>query len=302
MLRKLRLLIPFSILFTSTSYACINHYVIDGKGKEHIYGFEHPTAIRVSYRLDSMTVQRVEWHPTGWNNEEQFKYISNYCASLIKLGRFKETIPVLKKLLMNHPDEYEINANLAVALELDGQLETALTYLKKSISMRPDAHDQSEWFHINVLEAAIKLQQQQFNLQTDKVLTIPPGNNTIIARQLAYQLQERIPLTRSTNALLSKTIEETADYFNKSLSLEWSVELYAIAAAYSADTLVVAKLWDKINAARTKLVTYHKMNKKSSPSKYLYTKNWKMTLTKNYIDRWRKYIPLYYKGHIVTSF
>ena len=302
MTRKLYMFILLFIIYVPTGYACINHYVIDGNGHGHTYSFDHPTALRVSYRLDSITVQRVERHPTGWDNEEQFKYISNYCASLIKLGRFKETIPILKKLLLSYPDEYEINANLAVALELDGQLETALSYLKKSVSIRPDAHDKSEWFHINVLEAAIKLKQQQFNLQTDKVLNIPTGHNMIIANQLAYQLQERIPLTKSANVLLSKTIEEAADYFNKNLSLEWSVELYAIAVAYSADTMEVFRLWTKINTARKKLLTYRKTYNRDSPSKYLFSKNWKVMLTKNYIDRWRNYIPLYYKGDIVTSF
>lgn len=302
MTRKLYLFILLFIIYVPTAYACLNHYVIDGNGHGHTYSFDHPTAIQVSYRLDSITVQWAERHTTGWDNEQQFKYISNYCASLIKLGRFKETIPLLEKLLVNYPEEYEINANLAVALELDGQLETALTYLKKSVSIRPDAHDQSEWFHINVLEAAIKLKQQQFNLQTDKVLTIPTGHNMIIANQLAYQLQERIPLTRPANALLSKTIEEAADYFNKNLSLEWSVELYAIAVAYSADTMEVFRLWNKINTARKKLLTYRKTYNRDSPSKYLFTKAWKMTLTKNYIDRWRNYIPLYYTGNVVTSF
>ena len=89
MLRKFQLVILFSGLFASTSYACINHYVIDGNGHGHTYSFDHPTAIRVSYRLDSITVQRAERHTTGWDNEEQFKYISNYCASLIKLGALK---------------------------------------------------------------------------------------------------------------------------------------------------------------------------------------------------------------------
>lgn len=291
------------LLFFSSSYACINHYVIDGNGKEHIYGFGRPTEIKPSYKKDSMGVMEVERHPTGWAGEDGFKYITNYCASLIKLGRFKETIPILKKLLLTHPNEYEINANLAVALELAGEYENAMMYLKKSISIKPNAHNNSEWFHVNVLDAAIKLKNKQLDLTKDKVLTISTLNSReITASQMAYQLYERMPLTKSTNALLSKTIEETGDYFHKNLSLEWAIEFYAMSVAYTADTLVITNLWTKINTSRTKLLTYSKRNKKSSPSKYLFDKNWKQSLTKNFINKWRNYTPIYYSGKVITSF
>jgi len=301
MKRYTQLLILFLTLFSLRSVACLNYYVVDSSGHRNLHDDYPPSNLFIHSKYDiedlKITESRIYSAPTS----EKYKYISNYCATLIKLGRHREAVPILENLLKEKPNEYEINANLAVAYELNGQIDRALILLKKSISISPNSHNESEWFHLRILEAAINLRENNLNPQDISVLRIQNDTLKKIGFQISYQLKERIPLTKATNNLLSKVIEESADFYSANISLEWAMELYAIAIGYTTDDTVKLKLWDKINLSRQKLIDFKYQGKEGSVSKYLYKSNWKKKINQR-INEWANYTPYYYDKEIKTTF
>lgn len=219
-----RLLLVALALLSFRSSACLNFYVIDSSGHEHIYNEYPPTDIflRTDYHIKDL--EELGSKIPSVSPDEKYKYISNYCALLIKLGRHKDAMPILEKLLKEKPNEYEIIANLAVAYELNGQIDKAYESLRKSLSLNRLSHGGSEWFHLNILEAAIKLKNGNLKAKDITILKFPRTDPEMVSHQISYQLKERVPLTSATNDLLSKVIEESAEFFGAKISLEWAIE------------------------------------------------------------------------------
>ncbi len=296
------LLMLFLTAFTLQSNACLNYYVVDSSGHRNMHDDYPPSNIFIYNKNNEAYLKTIESKILTAPTSEKYKHISNYCASIIQWGRHLAAIPILENLLKDKPNEYEINANLAVAYELNGQIEKALDLLKKSIIISPDSHKESEWIHLRILESAITLRNNNLTAQDISILKIENDTlNKKIAVQISYQLKERIPLTKSTNSLLSKVIEESADYYKANISLEWAIELYAIAIGYATNNEIKNKLWNKIYSSRQKLIEYKEQGYEGSVSKYLYKSNWKKKINKS-INEWLNYTPYYYNKEILTTF
>jgi hypothetical protein len=302
-MRKITILCIILMILCSNSIACIQYYVTDSRGERHFHiedGPERsPTEIHKLTREEINMLRMFENQMAAATSISRYKYISNYCASLIKVGRYKESIPILENLLKTHPDEYEINANLAVAYELNGQLDEALSFIKKSMKLNSNSHLGSEWFHLRIIEAAIVSRDTKLKIQEMDILKIKDDTSVATMFQISYQLKERIPLTKSTNSLLSKVIEECADYYYIHYSIEWAIDLYAIAVGYAAEYADENRLWSKINSSREKLVNLNK--KPEFRFKYLYKSGWKKDINKRIME-WRGYSPYYFDGEIKKEF
>jgi tetratricopeptide (TPR) repeat protein len=297
-----KIAILFTIfIFQLESNACLNYYVLDERGYRHLHDDYPPSNIFLAPKYDIEKLKAFEKQITTIPIAEKFKYISDYSATLLTLGRIKEAIPILEKLIIERPEEYEINANIAVAYELDGRIDEAIKYLKKAIEIKPTAHRESEWFHLRILESAIEIRDKKLQIENYNILKLQFDTSNQIAKQISYQLKERLPLTKSPNSLLSKVIEESSDFYNKNLSLEWAIELYAIAIGYTNDSATENRLWQKILASRTRLIELKEQGKESSVSEYLTTSRWKKKLEKR-IKKWKNYSPYYYEKEILTVF
>jgi len=131
------------------------------------------------------------------------------------------------------------------------------------------------------------------------ILKIRNDTQSSTMAHIAYQLKERIPLTKSANSLLSKVIEECADYYYSHYSIEWAIEYYAIAIGYTSEDNIKERLWKKIISAREKLIGFRK--KPEHRFDYLGKSKWKEEINKR-INEWRGYAPYYYGGNIMKGF
>mgnify|MGYP000881321941 CR=1 FL=1 len=294
MKKALSLLLLLTSIWLTTN-ACINHYVINEKGQTGIFSFENPMHFNSDSAHLIKQLQLAQERMNKAPDDKKHEAISDYCAYLLKSGRHKEALPMLENLQRLHPKEYSINANLAVAYELDGQLEKALSFLKYSLRLDPYSHQRSEWVHEQILIAAILARQQPENFAQQSIFTLPKGATEEIAAQIAYQLQERVPLTPSPNPLLSKVLEETAQYFRQNVSLEWAIEYYAMAIGYSNDDVTKIRLWNQLTQAREKFVSLQNKKFKSSVGDHLKKANWKKQV-EQIVARWERHKPIYYKG------
>ncbi|RYY54780.1 MAG: tetratricopeptide repeat protein [Chitinophagaceae bacterium] len=285
--------------------ACFNYYVVDENGNGHVH-HEHPPRWGSSdfeaakkelvYYEHEIPLQEEKWKPM---------YLSNYSIALAKVGRYSEAQQILEQLRRALPDEYRIAANLAVVYELNGELDQALAMLDRALKLDPDSHHSSEWIHKQILQGAITLRDSGADLQSTKILTFPADQESIhsIPHHVVYQLQERVPLTTSPNQYFSKVLEEIADYYRVTISLEWAMELYSGALGYSADTTVNERLWSKLETAQAKLAVYHgKIPKKTRDVLRDFSKpDWKDKVDQR-IARLRSRKPEKYMGQVRTDF
>lgn len=118
---------------------------------------------------------------------------TDYAAALVFMRRAEAAIPVLVALEHDHPGRYATAANLGTAYELTGDLPNALKWISEGIARDASSHEGTEWLHVAILEAKLRLQQDASWLAARSVLdTVParPAEETVHA--IEHQLSERL--------------------------------------------------------------------------------------------------------------
>lgn len=118
-------------------------------------------------------------------------------------GRMAEGIQLLRDLEAKQPGNAVVAANLGTALELAGNDEEALQWIRESVRRDPREHEGSEWVHVKILEAKLALKRDPNWLQKNSVLgwregqRLPldessrPRRPLDIINAIQYQIEER---------------------------------------------------------------------------------------------------------------
>lgn len=117
----------------------------------------------------------------------------DYTVALIRLGRAAEAIVELEAIERAFPGQYATAANLGTAYELEGRLADALTWITRGIERNPDSHFGTEWLHVAILKAKLKLKDDPAWLAQHSVLDeAGPRSAGEIVLAIEYQLNERL--------------------------------------------------------------------------------------------------------------
>lgn len=125
-------------------------------------------------------------------------------------GRYPEAIALLRGVEAKYPGRAIVAANLGTALELSGQDEEALKWIRIGVQRDPDEHNGTEWLHVMILEAKMAMAKNSERLHKHGVLELDFGtgpqprfpklpvelqgrlrDETEIGTALSYQLGER---------------------------------------------------------------------------------------------------------------
>ena len=82
-------------------------------------------------------------------------YLSDKGFVLIISGRYSEAIDLYLQIEKLEPNRYSTASNIGTAYEMIGENEKALHWIKRAVAIDPASHDNSEWIHVNILEAKI---------------------------------------------------------------------------------------------------------------------------------------------------
>jgi tetratricopeptide (TPR) repeat protein len=142
-------------------------------------------------------------------------YLSDKGLLLIILERYEEAIRLYLEIEKIEPNRYSTASNIGTAYELSGQNENALRWIKKSVEIDPQSHNNSEWIHVRILEAKIKGEEfytTNFLLNTEFGSDILPNSQMTkqqlqdLSKALYYQLNERISFVKPKEKIVAQLL------------------------------------------------------------------------------------------------
>jgi hypothetical protein len=152
-------------------------------------------------------------------------------------------------------------ANLGTLYELNGKNQEALDWIKKAIDKNPKSHFGSEWVHVKILEAKLKLQYDANWLKNNHVVDISKFKAKHLSQvdlekmaeleaHLSYQLHERVPYTPHPDQIVFQLLMDLAE-------LNMINDLLSAHVAYSFATIFTDNI-NKITEVETLIRGYNK--------------------------------------------
>jgi len=238
------LVLIFSI---SASHACLNYYYsIDNSGHFHD-GEELDVRRAFNTNFNTSRLERnLKQLQSKLKTSKDYKLLSDYAVLLLKAGKTATALDILEQLSLKHPDDYQIAANLGTAYELSGNNEKALEYIKHGVQLNPNSHSGSEWIHVKLLEAKLKLAENPNYLDSMTVLNLSQAQERDIKvrDQLAIQIRERFPFCKGPDPIMASLLIDLGDCYANTASIEFAKAAYEIAKNYykAPDTIVDPKI------------------------------------------------------------
>jgi tetratricopeptide (TPR) repeat protein len=174
-----------------------------------------------------------------------YKLLSDYAWNEVKVGNRENAVKLLEILYKEHPNEYNIVANLGTACEVVGKNNEALDLLRKAVAINPQSHYGSEWIHIKILEqkvAASPDYRMILDLKADnnyqdwlagKVYNKEIKPDSLMV-QLAYQLHERIGFVPEPDPIVGQLVKDFGDLVALTHSKTDALQFYNFASAYDS--------------------------------------------------------------------
>lgn len=251
-----KLFLAIILLSPALSFACLNEYyrtelpLANNKldlhtllyKKDHVlpywkHGFEDDAMLENPFRSRRDSLEEIGL------DKLDYKGLSDYAAIELRIGNRKKAVEILEKLYVQHPNEYNIVANLGTAYEVTGNNEKALELLRKAVAINPRSHYGSEWIHVAILEQKVGAKQynQIINLGIkdfsqwiiDKSYVFP-RNADSLKIQIAYQLHERIAFIAPPDDVVGQLVLDFADIVAKTESRDAAIPFYEYAGHYSS--------------------------------------------------------------------
>ncbi|HXP50352.1 MAG TPA: tetratricopeptide repeat protein [Bacteroidia bacterium] len=234
-MKKLFALLLFTIFFGLKSFACGNaFYTYSKDGKVITPGYRwafYKFNMNFNPELNVTKLKKLE---ARLKKEKNYMLLSDYALCLLKLGKAKEAVAVFAELYKHYPNDYKIAANLGTAYEVNGQVDSAMKYIRRDMQLNPNDHEGSEWIHVKVLETKLALQKDPSYLNNHSVLqlTEQQKKDSNVFNQLFIQLEERFPFSPGPNAIMVSLFTDLGDITANIKSVEHARAYYLMAEKY----------------------------------------------------------------------
>jgi tetratricopeptide (TPR) repeat protein len=145
-------------------------------------------------------------------------------------GKIDEAIALFRETEKNFPGNARVAANLGTALELKGENEEALEWIREGANRDASEHQGSEWLHVRILTAKIALLEDPGWFNKNRVLTLDFGSGDVpvapeilpvekgklkgaevLLRQIDYQLMERTNFVKPPDAIVGDLYASSGD-------------------------------------------------------------------------------------------
>ena len=247
------------LLFTSFSqvFACGNEYGYSLNGKRIHSRYFYLSERQFHFDQSKINQRLLELNFKIENNSADFKTWSDIALNLMKIGKADSSVKILEPLILQHPEEYNLKANLGTAYELTGNLKKALRYISEGYDLNPKSHRGSEWIHISILEAKIKQQGHKSWLINNEIIPINRLKKMLdtirnsravdlINSSFFYQIRTRVPFTPAPNKVICNLLIGLGDFNFQYGTYENAIISYAYALHFQNDYQFKNKIHKRI--------------------------------------------------------
>lgn len=149
-----------TVLFFYKTFACLNGESMVLKDGTFLYE-DYPGSVPYGhiFNSDERFKDGIKQLDSLYKKNKDLDYLSDKGLLLILLKQYNEAVKIYLEIENLEPNRYSTASNIGTAYELLGQNEKALQWIKKSVEIDPNSHKNSEWIHVNILEAKIKGQE-----------------------------------------------------------------------------------------------------------------------------------------------
>ncbi|MCF8428098.1 MAG: tetratricopeptide repeat protein [Bacteroidia bacterium] len=211
------LLVFFVLIFAinNTSLACLNGESRFLKDGTYLYVDAKGNVPYGHYFFTGKFEEGIHTLDSLYKHTKDIEYLSDKGILLILLKRYQEARKLYLEIEKKHPNRYSTASNLGTAYELMGENENALKWIAKSVNLNPKSHFNSEWIHVNILEAKIKEEKffaTKFLLHTEFGEEEKPKTELSFAElsslqaALYYQLNERVSFVEPKDKLVAQLL------------------------------------------------------------------------------------------------
>lgn len=184
------------------------------------------------------------------------EYRNDYGVALAQTGHLPQALQIFRDLEAEVPGEYQTAANLGTVLELSGNNEEALEWIREAIKRNPDSHRGSEWVHVRILEAKLACAKDPNWLKTHTILGDDFGSAgrpiaagrlrdkkemERVTRALEYQLSERISLVSPPDVYVGDLLFGLGNLAALTKSVERGVAVLQLSEKYGTSRPEVLK-------------------------------------------------------------
>lgn len=255
-MKQLTIFIFFALSYPS--FACGNEYgyTLDGKRvfTQYFYLSDHHRSFNETYIRKAISN-----YTSKPDYSTNFKWQSNVALNYMKLGKLDSAETILSKLIIKHPEEYTINANLGTLYELKGDLQNALKYISNGYELNKDSHLGSEWIHVKILEAKIKEKNSPGWLSRNQIITVEElkvhsdmDRDFWRPNDLELQIRTRVPFTPAPNKVIANLMETLALFHEKYGLYENAILANAYQMEFDPSIRTKNKVNDRIKALNLK--------------------------------------------------
>lgn len=246
-----------AMTFSPAVHACINSIGTDHTGRrfhaDWYIGEDMADSMTKQYKRDNLLSSASSTIDKA-RAQADFGNLTNLGVLLLYQGQYTKAAKLFLSIERLFPGHHETAANLGTALELMGQDQAALRWIRIGIARNQDEHLRSEWLHARILEAKIALANNPTLLKDHSVAGVrfskivvpalpadfPAGNDGnpvkpwALNQALSYQLFERTQFVGPKDAVVANLLQDWATLNLAGGPIENADALYKLAVTYGA--------------------------------------------------------------------
>ncbi|HEY6161741.1 MAG TPA: tetratricopeptide repeat protein [Bacteroidia bacterium] len=236
-MKRIPLIAALTLVFCWQSKACLNYYYFVNKEGNYYMSDTIIRAFNLNFNKER-NLTKLKNSYSRLSREHDYRILSDYSVSLLKLGKTKTALELLIALERVHPEEYNIAANLGTAYELSAMPDSALKYIRLALKINPASHGNSEWVHIKVLETKLQMTINPKYLADHSVLRLTESQkkDSTTRKQIEVQVRERFPFCKGPDPVMASLLTDLGESYCNQLSVEYGKAMYQIAQKYYGDT------------------------------------------------------------------
>lgn len=246
-MKKYLLIGLFFFLASQGLYACINELLTAPTTGKNAIKRDFGPLLQIDSIPQNILFDHLKYLEQQQGDSFLLDVMNDMAVCYMRLSDAATAKNILLDIERKAPGNYSVAANLGTAYELLGNLDSALHWIKKAVTIDPKSHEGSEWIHVMILRYRIAKDKNPQYLSGSSALMLDFGakdlpenpyglNIAKLKDELAYQLKERLSFIAPPDTLMGMLLFDFANLVALSEDPGYSLWYYQAARNYGFES------------------------------------------------------------------